>query len=358
MDPRALNRALLARQGLLDRTRLDAVEAVERFGPLQAQAPRAPFVALWARVAGLTVADVTAAVQARTLVRATWARATLHLVSARDYRTLRHTYGPGIGAAAEAVLGDRVAGVDLPDLLAAATELFGDRALLFEEVRDALAERFPGVDVRAMGHLVRTNLPLVVAPEPQPWSWSGKTRFTLAERWIGPTAPALGPEVVVRRHLAAFGPATVRDLEAGTGLAGLAPAVERLGDELVRFAAGRKVWFDLRDAPRPPADTPAPPRLLPEFDSVLLSHADRTRIVADADRPRVYLPALRVAATFLVDGVVAGTWTLTREKKAQTVVLSPFRAVARPAQDSLVAEAHAVAAFHDPSTPVTVRWDG
>jgi hypothetical protein len=156
---------------------------------------------------------------------------------------------------------------------------------------------------------VRMNLPLVQTPAPgQRWAYPAVANFAVADAWTGRAIDRHDrPEVLVKRYLAAFGPATVSDMQTWSGHKGLKDVVAAMRSELtvVRDDRGREL-VDLPDAPRPDPDTPAPHRFLPEFDNVLLSHADRTRILANAHRPAVFLPALRVRATFLVDGFVSG----------------------------------------------------
>ena len=154
----------------------------------------------------------------------------------------------------------------------------------------------------------------------------------------------------MRRHLAAFGPATATDVQTWSGLGGLADAVKQLGDELIAFKHGRKTLYDLPDAPRPGAETPAPPRLLPEFDSLLLAYRDRTRIVADEYRKGLVTKNLRIKATFLVDGFVAGSWSVERTTTTATLTLAPFAKLAKQDRDALEDEAEALLEFSEPES--------
>ena len=343
---RRLNRATLARQMLLERSEVGAVEAVERLGGLQAQEPRPPFIGLWSRVAGFRREDLVRAVHARELVRATLMRATLHLVSARDYAALRAALQP-VMAQAVRVLGDRGEGLELEAVLPVARELVAARPRTFAALRAALSEAFPDVDDRALGYTVRTHLPLVMVPTEDRWAFPANADFALAEDWIGARlSPEPSPAELVRRHLAAFGPATAADVQAWSGLKGMKAVLEGLRGELAVFRDERgRALLDLPDAPRPDEEVPAPARFLPEFDSLLLAHADRARLVADEDRAGLVTKNLRVRATFLWDGRVAGTWTAERARDTATLRLAPFAPLPDAAGSALIQEGEALLRF-------------
>ena len=344
---KALNRATLARQMLLAREKEAALEAIERLAGMQAQVPRPPFIGLWTRLQRFSPADLTRLVHDRKVVRATMMRATLHLVSTKDYLALRPALQPMLSGAMQAVLKDRARGLDLDALAAAARACLDERPRTFDEIRGVLRAAWPKADERAMGYAVRTHLPLVQVPTDTLWGWPAAACFAAAETWIG--QPMGGPEdarTLVLRYLAAFGPATVADAQAWAALRGLKETFEALRPKLrvFRDEKGREL-FDLPKAPRPPADRPAPVRFLPEFDNLLLAHADRTRVISDADRPKVVTANLRVLATFLVDGVVAGTWRIERRKAAATLMLDPFRPLSRKDRADLTTEGTALARF-------------
>jgi hypothetical protein len=345
---RALNRATLARQLLLARERVPVVEASERLGGLQAQEAKPPFAALWSRLDGFTRDDLGAALQARDAVRGTLMRGTLHVVSARDFCAFRSALQPVLAAGLRA-LGDRAEGLDLDAVLPVARKLLAAGPLTFSELRALLLEAFPAVHERALGFAVRMHLPLVMVPTDDPWSFRSPSRFTLADTWLGKGLVAKGSsEALVRRHLAAFGPATTADVQAWSGLKGLGKVIDGLRPELIAYrdVRGREL-FDLPGAPRPSEDVDAPPRLLPEFDSLLLAHADRTRIVADEQRSSLVTKNLRVRATFLLDGTISGTWTIERSRKAATLVLAPFVTLPKRA-DALREEAEGMLRFLEP----------
>jgi hypothetical protein len=339
---RDLNRATLARQLLLAREALAPVEAVERLGGLQAQEAKPAFTALWTRLEGFERAQLHAALTSGDVVRATMMRATLHMVSAADYAALRATLQPMLTGAMEGILRQR-GDVDLDRVLPAARALLEERPRTFNDLRAELAERFPEHEIRALGYAVRMQLPLLMVPTEDRWSFPADARFALATaKLAGADAPAL-----IRRHLAAFGPAGAADVQAWSGLKGLKDALEGMRDELVELKHGRRTLYDLPDAPRPGEDAPAPPRLLPEFDSLLLAHQDRTRVIADDRRKALATKNLRVQATFLVDGFVAGSWAVERKRGAATLTLSAFEPLAKDVKDQLAAEAEALLRFLD-----------
>ncbi|MFC0041668.1 winged helix DNA-binding domain-containing protein [Actinomadura rayongensis] len=346
---RALNRATLARQGLLAREPLGVAAAVERFGGFQAQEARPPFVGLWSRVAGFAPSDLTAALHSREVVRATLMRGTLHLVTAADFAAFRTPLQPVLDAGRK-VLGDRAAGLDVAAVLPVARELLLAGPRTFAELRDLLQERFPDVNDRALGFTVRMCVPLVMVPSEDRWGFPRTARFALAADWLGAEpAGTAEPDALIVRYLAAFGPATAADAQAFTGLAALGPVLDRLRPRLRVFADERgRELFDVPDAPRPGPDVPAPARFLPEFDSLVLAHADRARVISDADRPLLTSKNLRVRATFLWDGFAAGTWEAARKRKVATLVLRPFGPLPDGALDALTAEGEALLSLTEP----------
>jgi hypothetical protein len=348
VTPRQLNRATLARQGLLAREPLGVVEAVERFGPLQAQEARPPFVALWSRVERFARGDLHGALADRSVVRATFLRATLHLTSARDHLALRSAIQPVLTASAESIMRARSAHFDVAEVVAEARRLLADGPLTFNELRPRLVEAFPDAEERSLGYAVRMTLPLIMVPSDDRWAFPADTPFTPSEAWLS-EAPAKRPdtEALVRSYLRAFGPAAATDVQTWSGLKGIKDVLERMRGELIELRSGRKALFDLPDAPRPPDDVPAPARLLPEFDTLVLAYADRTRLVSDEDRKRLVTKNLRIPATFLVDGMVAGTWKLVAKRGKSAVELAPFGRLAQSDRAALDEESAALAAFVD-----------
>jgi hypothetical protein len=275
-------------------------------------------------------------------------RSTLHLLTAADYVALRMALQPPASVALR-VLGARSKGMDPGAVLAAARELLGGRALSFDAIRAQLGERFPDVNDRALGYAVRTLLPLVMVPsEDGRWGYPRVAEFALAEESLGALAGE-DREELVRRYLAAFGPASAADVQSWSGVGAMKTLLKAMREELEVFVDenGREL-FDLPGAPRPDPDTPAPPRFLPEFDNLVLAHDDRSRLIADEHRPLVTTKNLRVRATFLVDGRVAGTWAMEVKRKVATLRLAPFAPLAKSALKGLTAEGEALVRFAEP----------
>jgi hypothetical protein len=346
---RSLNRATLARQMLLGRERVKPLRAIERLAGLQAQWPKPPHVGLWSRVEGFRREDLLRLLQGREAVRATMMRGTLHVVSAKDYVALRQALQPMLTRGMLAALRERARGIDIDAVAAIARKCLEGGPQTFDQIRGALASVHPDADHRAMGHIARLAVPLVQVPADETWGFPPAPRFALAEAWVGELSRKEGADDLVLRYLAAFGPASATDVQTWSAMQGAKESIEALRPKLVSLRDERKrELFDLPKAPRPGPDAAAPPVFLPEFDNLVLAHTDRRRFVADGHRKRVYLPGLRIAATFLVDGFVAGTWHIERKKGAATLVVEPFEPLARKTQGELAAEADGLARFVEP----------
>ena len=268
------------------------------------------------------------------LVRGPLFRATLHLVTAADWSLFRPACQPALARAAR-VLTDRVDTLDLDALRSAAQALLSERPRTAAELRALLHEEFPQHDERALGYAARTHVPLVMVPTDDRFGFPRDPLLRLAQ----PQQQSAGASELVRRYLAAYGPAGVADAQQWSGLAGLAPTFEALRPELANFTDERgRELFDLPQAPRPGADTPAPVRFLPEFDSLVLAHADRSRLIAEEHRRHLVTKNLRVKATVLNDGEVCATRSVKRSAKTATLEVSPFAAVAASAWHDLEAE--------------------
>ncbi len=351
LTQRALNRATLARQRLLERAMLSATEALEQLAGLQAQMALSPYVGLWTRLAAFTRADLAHAIEARQVVKATLMRATLHLVTAADYCRFRATLQPALNRAAESISKQRPHdGLDLNAVIARVREYLKEHPRTFAEISAMLTEWQPTYDVGLMRYTARTHLPLVQVPVTTSWSYPGNPQFALADDWLGTPIPDEDNlPLLIRRYLAAFGPASVTDMQTWSGLHGLKSVVQQMKDELVSYRDERgRELFDLPDQPLPAGDSPAPPRFLPEFDNLLLAHDKRERIIADEYRKRVYLPGLRVAATFLIDGFVAGVWKIEKVKGTATLHLEPFTTIPAADRQTLTEEAERLVRFAEP----------
>jgi hypothetical protein len=259
----------------------------------------------------------------------------------------RATLQPVLTRAFESIRRQRGGDVDVDKLVEAAWGFISEQPRTFAEISAMLKELVPEGDVGAMRYAVRTHLPLIQVPTESTWSYPGNPQFAPAEEWLDRSIPSEDHlhELIVR-YLAAFGPATVRDIQTWSGLEKLKPAVDARKSELVVYRdERRRELFDVPDMPVPDGDAPLPARFLPEYDNLLLSHQDRTRVVGNAYRKQVFLPGLRVAATFLVDGFVAGTWSVEQTKRVATLTLTPFERLTRQDREALIEEGERLARF-------------
>lgn len=350
MTTRELNRATLARQMVLARQTMPATKAVGRLVAMQAQLARPPFVGLWTRLEKFTRDQLIRAVVKKDVVRATSLRGTIHLMTADDFCAFRGAIQPGLTKGLQSVLRGRLDGIDQDRVLAMGRAFFGKAPATFDAFRVHLKKAFPNGDERAMAYAVRMQLPMVQVPCDATWGYDAAADFALADGWLGKgEAGQTGrsdPADLIRRYLAAYGPATVADAQTWSGLGGLKETFEALRPALETFKDERKrEYFDLPGAPRPGADAVAPYRFLPEFDTLMLAHADRSRFIADAHRPKLTSKNLQVAAVFLVDGMAAGTWKVERKRKTATLVLQSFAPLTKKAVAALAVEGDALLRF-------------
>jgi DNA glycosylase AlkZ-like len=345
LEPRALNRALLARHLLLRRRRVPVLDALEHLVGLQAQVPRDPYVALWSRLDRFRPEALAQPIADRGAVRMGLLRSTLHLVTARDALTLRSVLDPVVQRTlhSQSPFGRRLAGVDIAELTAVATQLLEEQPRTRAQLGPLLAERWPRHDAASLSYAVTYLLPLVQVTPRGIWGRTGPSAFTTVEHWLGrPLETAAAPDDLVLRYLAAFGPATPADVQGWSGLTGIGEVLERLRPRLRIFRDDRgRELFDVPGAPLPSAETPAPVRFLPEYDNVLLGHADRSRIVS---------PDLKGWTDVgwgcvLVDGFTAARWKLERGKDMATMLIEPFRAMTRAERTQVSEEGARLAAF-------------
>ncbi|MET9101721.1 winged helix DNA-binding domain-containing protein [Streptomyces antibioticus] len=352
LDARALNRATLERQLLLRPAALSATEAVTHLLGLQAQNVRPPYYALAARLAGFRPEGLSAPMADRQVVRIVTMRSTIHTHTADDALTLRPLVQPARDRELNAFR-KGLAGVDLDVLAGLARDLVEEEPRTMGQLREALSARWPEADPQSLGLAARCRLPLVQVTPRGLWDRSGQVALTTAEHWLGrPAEPAPAPDDVVTRYLAAFGPASVKDMQTWAGLTRLRDAFERLRPRLLTFRDEHGVeLFDLPEAPRPDPDTPAPPRFLPEFDNLLLSHADRTRVVPSGYRGRTWR-GNQAYRTLLVDGFLAGVWRLEED----ALVVEPFGRLTAGQRREVTGEAERMLAALHPGEPRDIRF--
>jgi hypothetical protein len=321
---------------------------------MQAQLARPPFIGLWSRLEGFDRQSLARAIERRDVVRGTMMRATIHLMSRGDFVRFRPVLQPMLSQAVRGVFRDKAGDLDTTALVASAREYFEQTPRTFDALRAHLRARFPKLDERATAYFVRLHLPLVQVPVAgADWAYPAAADFAVAESWLGQKLDGDDrPHAFVIRYLAAFGPASVRDFQTWSGLP-VAPAiVDELRTKLRTFRDERgRELFDLPKAPRPDEREDAPVRFLPEFDSLLLAFADRTRVIADEHRPLIYTKNLLVPATFLVDGVAAGTWKIERNKKLARLILKPFDVLPKRAKADLAREGESLAQFVEADAP-------
>lgn len=353
LDRRTLNRATLTRQLLTHRDPRPALDAIEHLVGMQAQAPFPPYYGLWTRLTGFRPAHLAAALEDRRAVRLVLMRGTVHLVTAADATYLRPLVQPVLDRDLRANTRHAagLTGLDLTELAATAHAILDTRAHTAKELGAALARHWPDRPPTALAHAARGLLPLVQIPPRAVWGRSGQPTYRTARHWLGrdlDTDP--DPATLVRRYLAAYGPATIADLQTWSGLTRLRDLVTTL--DLPRYTDehGREL-HDLPDTPRPDPDLPVPVRFLPEFDNVLLSHADRTRIMTDDHRKRLFSSKNGLLpATILVDGFLHGTWRTTTHEHTTTLTITPWTTLSPQDTAALADEGARLLTFAHPDT--------
>jgi hypothetical protein len=325
LSARALNRALMARQGLVERSAMPVAEMIERLVGMQAQVPSNPYVALWSRLRDFDPAELSDLIATRDAVRAGAMRATIHLLTARDCLAIQPITGDVLERAFRSGFGKATEGVDIEAVAAAGRELLEEEPRTRAELARLLAPRWPGVEPETLGLTVTFKTPLVQVPPRGLWGQTSQARWALTERWLGaPLDGGAAVDALVVRYLAAFGPATVADIRTWSRLTGLRAVVERLRPRLRTFRDERgRELFDVPDAPLPHPDTPVPVRFLPEYDNVLLAHDDRSRVISGL-APSLPVPTGRWIGTLLVDGFFRAYWRLAEEEGIATLTIDRF----------------------------------
>jgi Winged helix DNA-binding domain len=334
---RELNRALLARQLLLERRKLGVQQTIERICAIQAQWPQSPFIALWTRLTGFRKEQLVRALEQKKVVKSQLFRITLHMTSARDYPYFAAAWIP---AARDSTPG--VAQAKLDELSARVKALAMEQPVTHDDVADLAADQMRGFRWRT-----RTLTPLVHLLPSGTWSHYGRAQLRAMEAELGVELPPRddGAERLVRRYFAAFGPATREDLLrfAGMRVGDVRAGLERVPLRRFRDERGR-VLLDVPRAPLPDAETPAPVRFLPKWDSSLLAYAapERTRILPDRFRAAVIAKNGDVAPTVLVDGFVAASWDLAKDRD---LTIRPLRRLSKPERREISEECERLVEF-------------
>jgi hypothetical protein len=343
---RQLNRALLERQLLLGRSALPAARAVERLGGLQAQWTPSPYLSLLARLDGFEREELTRALAARRVVKALLQRGTLHVVAARHYWALTAVRAELASTLWPASYEARISSDEIRRLAGALLGELGEGTVTLRQAQELLAPHArEGVTPTFLWRRVQSYAPLVHVAPSGVWGYGGHGVYAAAGGRVAGEPPSFedGLDQLVTAYLRAYGPASAQDVGQWAGIPRLGPirgSLARLSTRTFRDEAGREL-HDLPRAPLPDPGTPAPPRLVPRFDNLVLSHADRSRILGDVPPSRIVTKNGLVHATILVDGFVAGTWQLEQGR----VVLEPWSALDGATRAALAEEAARLEAF-------------
>jgi hypothetical protein len=356
---RQLNRATLARQWMLERADVPILDAIAFLLGLQAQTSAGPYQGLWNRLRGFRHQDLTALIQDKSVLRATTMRTTLHLHTSDDMRAIRPVMQPVVDRAWQSTFRKRIGTADRAQVHQRGVELLDQGPLTSGELGKRLAETWPDAEPLALAQVLHCSETLIQIPPTRLWGHGGPPLLSRIENWTGaPVGPAIDLPKLVLRYLAAYGPASVMDMQNWSGLTRLAEAFDTVRDRLVEFRGeDGRILFDLPEGQRPDPDTPAPVRFMPEYDNVWLGFADRYRIQPELARLRMTLVNGYIAA-FTVDGFIAGNWTLKRNKDDIAITILPFRTLTEAETADVEAEAHAHGAFlADGKGTVSVTWE-
>lgn len=346
LSPRALNRATLARQHLLQRSDMAPLALIEHLVGLQAQESNPPYFGLWSRLQGFKIHDLTQLLEQRLAVRCALQRGTLHVLAAGDLLALRPLFQAALARMLVANHGKKLAGADTQAVAEAGRALLLAQALDSTQLGQQLAGLWPDAEPASLAVAVRCHEALVQLPPAGTWEQHRNALLLPADLWLGqPLAAQAELDPMLLRYLAAFGPASAQDAAVWCGLAltgpqGINAALERLAPRLCRYRdeAGR-LLFDLVGTALPAPDTPAPVRLVAGYDNLLLSHADRSRLFDAAMRPRIFTVNGQVRPTLLLDGFIQGTWKMASKGRQSVLEIVPFRRLSRRERQETEAEA-------------------
>ncbi len=344
---------------LLERAAMTALDAIRHLVGLQAQEPPDPYIGLWSRLDGFETEELEKLILDREVVRLVVQRGTVHAVTADDCLVLRPLAQPILTQQlhSHSDYRGRYDGVELDAVMAFAREVLTESPRNTRQLRDALGKQFPEHHPAALAFACRNLLPFIQVPPRGLWATPGEVVGTTAEAWIGrPLESNPSVDDVMMRYLTAFGPATVPDAATWSRYTGLREVFERIRSRLRTFRDedGRE-YFDVPDGPLPDPDTPAPVRLLPQFDNLLLSHADRSRFTSGDDYSEIWLNTTGFLGNVLVDGMLVGMWrfdqptrVVQRGRTSGVLTITTTRKLSRHDASAVKAEARRFAGFVSP----------
>lgn len=340
LSSRALNRTLLARQLLIKRSNMSTSDALEHLIGMQSQTPNSPYISLWTRIDNFKHETLSQLLVNRNAVRIALMRSTIFLVTKRDCLALRPLIQPVLDRSLKANFGRRLKEVDHNELAKISRDLVESQPRTLEELGKLLKEKWEDTDPSALAAAARNLVPLVQIPPRGIWGAKGKAIHASAENWLcSSLVPNFSLESLILRYLKAFGPATISDIQTWSGLFKIRKVIDGLRLQLnTFFDENGNELFDVSDAEFPDIDTPVPVRFLAEFDNILLSHKNRSRIIADEYRSRVFTVNGIIKATFLIDGYVQGIWRIEQKGKSSTLIIEPFKSLLQVDKDELVIE--------------------
>lgn len=359
----AQNRATLHRQWLIERRDATALEAIEHLVGMQAQSPLAPYVGLWTRLNTFDPAELAGLLESREAVRGSMMRATIHLMSSRDFLAFRAVTQPRLEREVfqNMTYGrHRLEGLDIDAVLKAGIERMAEGPATAVQLREHLGPLWPDRDPAALAHAVRCLLPTIQTPPRGIWGKGGNPAMSTADLWLGsPLDPDPSVDDLVRRYLAAYGPASVADAQTWSGLTRLSEVFDRLDLRTYTDAESGRTLYDLPDITLPDEHTEVPTRFLPEYDNLLLSHADRSRWIDTATRKSLTLQEVLTRGSTLHNGQATALWKQTKSTKSQaTLEIQPIIPLTRPTRTALETEAHNLLAFTSPDATHEVRFTG
>ena len=342
---RQLNRATLARQMLLERSDMSIVDAVRFLGGLQAQQSNDPYIGLWSRLNGFTHEALTALITDKTLLRATTMRGTLHLHTAEDlvgFRALVQDFLTGVWRSG---FRKRFAGADEAAVYREGRRILKRAPMTIGAVGAALKEKFPESDQLSLAMMMQMRETLIQVPPTRIWNNGSAPMIMRIEDWLGRLKPSLSRTDLVRRYLAAYGPASIKDMQTWCRLTKLGAEFKAIEKELVTFEDEEgRVLYDFPDAPRPDADTPAPVRFLPLYDNAYLGYDNRRRMLMEEDLKRINIFE-NFKPGVLIDGVIAAGYVVSRKKDAARLEIEPYHKLTKKQAREVEAEGEAFLRF-------------